>query len=124
MAGGTTVASLTAMNCAFQNTHRRRSLTVRNIFLTVEIGGIRMATLTVTGKGQITLKQELLRHLNVTPGQKVEVEKLPDGRLIVGATPKTGSIENFIGSLEQKGGPRFTIAQIKRFTEEAWAGKR
>jgi bifunctional DNA-binding transcriptional regulator/antitoxin component of YhaV-PrlF toxin-antitoxin module len=83
-----------------------------------------MATLTVTGKGQITLKQELLRHLNVTPGQKVEVEKLPDGRLIVGATPKTGSIENFIGSLEQKGGPRFTIAQIKRFTEEAWAGKR
>lgn len=83
-----------------------------------------MATLTVTAKGQITLKQELLRHLNVMPGQKVEVEKLPDGRLMVGASPKTGSIDNFIGSLEQKGGPRFTIAQIKRFTEDAWAGKR
>lgn len=83
-----------------------------------------MATLTVTAKGQITLRQELLRHLNVTPGQKVEVEKLPDGRLIVAATPKTGSIENFIGCLEQKGGPRFTIAQIKKFTEDAWAGKR
>jgi len=83
-----------------------------------------MATLTVTAKGQITLKQELLRHLNVRPGQKVAVEKLPDGRLAVGAAPKTGSIDNFIGSLEQKGGPRFTIAQIKKFTEEAWAGKR
>ena len=83
-----------------------------------------MPTLTVTAKGQITLKQELLRHLNVVPGQKVAVEKLPDGRLAVGAAPKTGTIENFIGSLEQKGGPRFTIAQIKKFTEEAWAGRR
>ena len=83
-----------------------------------------MTTLTVTAKGQITLKQELLRHLNVTPGQKVAVEKLPDGRLLVGSAPKTGSIENFIGSLEQKNGPRFTIAQIKKITEDAWAGKR
>ena len=83
-----------------------------------------MATLTVTSKGQITLKQELLRHLKVTPGQKVEVDKLPDGRLVLRPGAQTGSIENFIGSLEQKGGPRLTIAQIKKITEEAWAGKR
>jgi antitoxin PrlF len=31
-----------------------------------------MTTLTVTAKGQITLKQELLRHLNVGPGKKSE----------------------------------------------------
>ena len=83
-----------------------------------------MSTLTVTAKGQITLKQELLRHLKVAPGQKVSVEKLPDGRLALGMARPTGSIENFIGSLEQKGGPRFTIEQIKKFTEGAWAGKR
>ncbi len=70
------------------------------------------------------MKQELLRHLNVTPGQKVEVDKLPDGRLIVQPAEKTGSIEKFFGSLETKGGPRLTIAQIKRITEDAWAGKR
>jgi bifunctional DNA-binding transcriptional regulator/antitoxin component of YhaV-PrlF toxin-antitoxin module len=86
--------------------------------------GVLVATLTVTAKGQITLKRELLRHLNVTPGQKVQAEKLPDGRIIVKAAEKTGSIDNFIGSLEQKGGPRLTIAQIKKITEEAWAGKR
>jgi bifunctional DNA-binding transcriptional regulator/antitoxin component of YhaV-PrlF toxin-antitoxin module len=83
-----------------------------------------MATLTITAKGQITLRQELLRHLKVAPGQKVAVEKLPDGRLVVAPAPKTGSIDDFIGSLEQKGGPRFRIAQIKKFTEDAWAGKR
>ena len=83
-----------------------------------------MATLKVTTKGQITLRQELLRHLNVAPGQKVEVDRLPDGRLMVGAASKTGSIDDFIGCLEQKGGPRLSIAQIKKITEDAWAGKR
>ena len=83
-----------------------------------------MATLTVTAKGQITLKQELLRHLNVAPGQKVRAEKLPDGRLMVMAAPKAGSINRFIGSLERKGQPKLTIAQIKKITEDAWAGKR
>jgi len=83
-----------------------------------------MATLTVTAKGQITLKQELLRHLNVSPGQKVQVNMLPDGKLVVQPAVKTGSIESFFGSLEQKDGPKLTIAQIKKITEDAWAGKR
>jgi antitoxin PrlF len=83
-----------------------------------------MATLTVTAKGQITLKQELLRHLNVTPGQKVEVDKLPDGRLAVGPSSRTGSIKEFSGCLAKKGTPKLTIAQIKKITEDAWAGKR
>ena len=83
-----------------------------------------MATLTVTAKGQITLKQELLRHLNVSPGQKFEVDKLPDGRIALGAASRKGSIDKFIGSLERKGGIRLSIAQIKKITEDAWAGKR
>jgi bifunctional DNA-binding transcriptional regulator/antitoxin component of YhaV-PrlF toxin-antitoxin module len=83
-----------------------------------------MTTLTITAKGQITLKQELLRHLHVVPGQKIEAEKLPDGRVVLQPTARTGSIDDFIGSLEQKGGPKLTIAQIKRITEDAWAGKR
>ena len=83
-----------------------------------------MPTLTVTAKGQITLKQELLRHLNVTPGQKVEVDKLPDGRLAVGAASRKGSITDFSGCLARRGTPKLTIAQIKKITEDAWAGKR
>jgi bifunctional DNA-binding transcriptional regulator/antitoxin component of YhaV-PrlF toxin-antitoxin module len=83
-----------------------------------------MPTLTITAKGQVTLKQELLRHLNASPGQKIEVEKLPDGRLILQPAIQAGSIDDFIGSLKRKSGPRLTIAQIKRITEDAWAGKR
>jgi len=83
-----------------------------------------MTVLTITAKGQITLKQELLRHLNVAPGQKVGVDMLPDGRLVLQPAAKTGSIADFSGCLAKPGTPRLTIAQIKKITEEAWAGKR
>ena len=82
-----------------------------------------MTTLTVTAKGQITLKQELLRHLNVTPGQKVEVDKLPDGRLVVKPARKSGSIKNFRGLLAKKNGPKLTIEEINEIIAKGWAGK-
>ena len=50
-----------------------------------------MATLTITAKGQVTLRKELLRHLGVEPGQKIEVDTLPDGRVELRAARKTGS---------------------------------
>ena len=83
-----------------------------------------MPTLTVTAKGQITLKQELLRHMNVAPGQKVDVDLLPNGRLVVAPASPKHSIGKFSGSMARKGAPRLTIAQIKKITEDAWAGKR
>jgi antitoxin PrlF len=71
------------------------------------------------------LKQELLRHLNVAPGQKVEVDMLPDGRLVVRpVTQKTGSIAAFSGSLAKKGTPRLTIEQINEAIADGWAGIR
>jgi len=83
-----------------------------------------MPALTVTAKGQITLKRDLLQHLNVVPGQKVEVDKLPDGRLVVAAATPSGSIDDFIGSLAQKDGIKLSIQEIKEITERAWAGER
>ena len=38
------------------------------------------ATLSITAKGQVTLRKELLRHLGVAPGDKVVLDLLPDGR--------------------------------------------
>jgi bifunctional DNA-binding transcriptional regulator/antitoxin component of YhaV-PrlF toxin-antitoxin module len=82
-----------------------------------------MTTLTITAKGQITLKQELLRHLNVAFGQKIEVEKLPDGRLVVAPARKTGSIKNFSGMLAKKDGPKLTIDEINEIIAKGWAGE-
>ena len=42
-----------------------------------------MTTLRIGAKGQLTLTKDLLQHLNIAPGQKVQVDKLSDGRLMV-----------------------------------------
>jgi AbrB family looped-hinge helix DNA binding protein len=51
-----------------------------------------MSTLTVTAKGQVTLRKDLLKHLGVQPGDKIAVDKLPDGRIEVRAARPTGKI--------------------------------
>lgn len=81
-----------------------------------------MTTLTVTAKGQITLKQDLLKHLGVGPGAKIEVAKLPDGQVVVRAAARDGSIADFIGCLAQKRGPKLTIDEMNEITSRGWAG--
>ena len=80
-----------------------------------------MTTLTVTAKGQITLKQDLLEHLGVGPGQKIEVEPLPNGRVVVRAAAQNGAISAFIACLSEPGGPKLTIAQINEIAKRGWA---
>ena len=83
-----------------------------------------MTLLTITAKGQITLKQELLRHLNVAPGQKVQIDKLSDGRLTVRPAPQKGSVAAFSGSLAKKETPHLSIEQINEAIADGWAGIR
>jgi antitoxin PrlF len=80
-----------------------------------------MTTLTVTAKGQITLKQELLKHLGVGPGEKIEADKLPDGRLVVRAAAQDGTISDFIGCLSQPGGPKLTVEEMNEIASRGWA---
>lgn len=82
-----------------------------------------MTTLTVTAKGQVTLRKEVLEHLGVRPGQKVNVEQLPGGRVEIRAAP-TGKISDIFGMLENPHGLHFTIEEIKEATEKAWAGEK
>jgi len=80
-----------------------------------------MTTLTITAKGQVTLKQGLLKHLGVNPGEKVEADRLPDGRIVVRAAAQDGRIADFIGCLSQKGTPKLTIAEMNRIATRGWA---
>lgn len=81
-----------------------------------------MTTLTVTAKGQVTLKKELLQHLGVKPGQKVEIETLPGGRLSVAAQPKKGSWDEFYGILAGKTDKVATIEEMNEAIRRGWAG--
>jgi len=82
-----------------------------------------MSALTVTAKGQVTLKRDLLQHLGVEPGERIEVEKLPNGELRIRATQPTGSIDRFIGLLAGKTRKIATIEEINEAASAGWAGK-
>src|SRR5258707_15754774 len=83
-----------------------------------------MSTLTVTAKGQVTLRKDLLKHLGVQPGEKIAVDKLPDGRIEVKAARPTGKISDAFGFLKRKGGPSLSIEEMNKIAARGWAGKR
>ena len=80
-----------------------------------------MTQLTITAKGQVTLKQDLLKHLGVGPGEKIEADKLPDGRIVVRSVAADGAIADFVGCLAQRQGPKLTIDEINEIAAEGWA---
>jgi len=81
-----------------------------------------MASVAVTAKGQVTLKRDLLRHLGVNPGERLDFEKLPGGELRVRAARPAGSIDGFIGLLAGKTGKVATIEEIDDAATAGWAG--
>jgi len=83
-----------------------------------------MATLTVTAKGQVTLRKNVLKHLGVRPGDKVSFELLPGGRVEARAVRPHGRISDVFNVFKRKGGPSLSIEEINELTAEGWAGKR
>ena len=83
-----------------------------------------MSTLTVTAKGQVTLRKDILEHLGVRPGEKISVDKLPDGRVEVKAARPTGKISDVFGFLKREKGPSLSIEDMNRIAARGWAGKR
>lgn len=83
-----------------------------------------MSTLTITAKGQITLRKDLLQHLGIHPGEKISVDKLPDGRIAVKAARPTGKISDAFGMLKREGGPTLTIEEMNEAIAKGWAGER
>ncbi len=79
-------------------------------------------TLTVTAKGQITLRREVLAHLGVRPGDKVDVDLLNDGRMQVRARPGK-SVATIFGMLAKPGTPRRSIEELNEATAAGWAGE-
>jgi AbrB family looped-hinge helix DNA binding protein len=83
-----------------------------------------MTQLTVTAKGQVTLRKDVLEHLGVRPGDKIEVEKLPDGRITVSAPQRGGKFSELAGMLKRPGQPVLTIEEMNEVIADSWAGKR
>jgi bifunctional DNA-binding transcriptional regulator/antitoxin component of YhaV-PrlF toxin-antitoxin module len=81
-----------------------------------------MATLTVTARGQVTFRKDILVHLGVKPGDKIALELLPDGRAALRAARPSGTIDGFIGLLAGKTKKVATIEEIGEAAARGWAG--
>jgi bifunctional DNA-binding transcriptional regulator/antitoxin component of YhaV-PrlF toxin-antitoxin module len=83
-----------------------------------------MATLTVTARGQVTFRKEVLQHLGIKPGEKIELDLLPDGRGVLKAARPTGTIDAFVGLLAGRTKKVATIEEINEAAARGWAGKK
>jgi AbrB family looped-hinge helix DNA binding protein len=75
----------------------------------------------VSTRGQVTLPKNVLEHLGVKPGGKIELDLLPAGRVVIRAS-RTGKIEDFIGILAGQTKKVATIEEINDAAAAGWAG--
>jgi bifunctional DNA-binding transcriptional regulator/antitoxin component of YhaV-PrlF toxin-antitoxin module len=59
-------------------------------------GDSAMTTLTVTARGQVTFRKDVLQHLGIKPGEKIELDLLPDGRAELKASRPKGSFRDLL----------------------------
>ena len=72
-----------------------------------------MPTLTITARGQVTFRKEVLQHLGIQPGGKIELDLLPGGKAELKAAQGKGSFRELHGFLKGKtNGRRLSIEEI------------
>lgn len=81
-----------------------------------------MTTLTVTARGQVTFRKDVLKHLGVQPGGKIRLDLLPDGRAELTAEPQKGSFRDLMRFLKGKtNGVQLSIDEIGEAIAESGA---
>lgn len=81
-----------------------------------------MSTLSVTARGQVTFRKEVLQHLGIQPGDKIELNLLPDGRAELKAAQPKGSFRALRGLLKGKtNGACLSIDEINEAIADAGA---
>ena len=73
--------------------------------------------LTVTAKGQVTLRQSVLEHLGVGPGQKLGVALLPGGRVELRPVEDLPAVADLRGALQRPGQRVVTLQEMQEAIE-------
>ena len=73
--------------------------------------------LTVTAKGQVTLRRAVLDHLGVMPGAKVSVSLLENGRIELVAAKTGNDITGLRGALRRSGQRPVSLEEMQEAIE-------
>jgi bifunctional DNA-binding transcriptional regulator/antitoxin component of YhaV-PrlF toxin-antitoxin module len=82
-----------------------------------------MTELTVTSKGRISLEKDLLQHLGVHPGERLDARKLPNGKVEISAVRPKGKISDVFGMLKREGQRTVSIDEMNEVIAKGWAGE-
>ena len=85
---------------------------------------MKKTTLTVTGRGQVTFRKDVMQHLGIQKGGKIELDKLLDGRVTLRAAQSAGKIEDFLGLLAGRTSKVATLEEIGAAAAAGWAGQK
>ena len=80
-----------------------------------------MTTLTVTARGQVTFRKDVLQHLGIRPGEKIELDKQPDGTVVLRAARPLGKIDDFLGLLAGKTKKVATLDEMNEAAAGGWS---
>jgi len=75
--------------------------------------------LTVTAKGQVTLRRAVLDHLGIAPGAKVGVSLLEKGRIELAAAVTRDDIKSLRGALRRSGQRPVSLEEMQDAIEAA-----
>jgi AbrB family looped-hinge helix DNA binding protein len=78
-----------------------------------------MKTLTVTKRGQVTFPKDVLLHLGIRPGDKIQWERQPENAITLRAVRPLGTIGSFLGLLARR---TKKIANLDEMSDAAAAG--
>jgi len=81
-----------------------------------------MAELKVTAKGQVTLRRDILKHLGVKPGDKIQLDVLPNGKVELQAISASEGWDRLFGLLAGRTNKVATIEEMNDAIERGWAG--
>ena len=83
-----------------------------------------MTTFTVTARRQVTFTKDVLQHLGIRPGERIELDKLPDGRVSLKAMRPSGKIDSFLGMLAGKRKKVASLEEINAAAARGWSGRK
>ena len=83
-----------------------------------------MASLTVTAKGRVILRKEILLHLGVRPGDRIEIDLLPGRKVSIRPREPGNPMESLFGLLKKEGELPLTLQQIDEIIADGWANRR
>jgi AbrB family looped-hinge helix DNA binding protein len=82
-----------------------------------------MTRLTITAKGQVTLKKAILERLGVGPGDQVEAFVAADGSVVLSPVRQSASLADAAGMLAHHVTRPVSLDELDRAIAAGWAGR-